>query len=487
MDRDDYATKEPYPSDHPLWDPNTYRSEETSYRIGTRKFSYFNELVQHICPLFGREKSLVGGFSSELELDISTFSSFKKNILNQRIPGLEYRLTSDGDTISIIQAMREGKYDEEEFLEYMMEKKKIALKAVEEGDLQALINSEIPARARVHPPWEDGCPRCNPSLPLPANEADLLSNNNGGFCLAHRVLHFLGKQQRIRDSALNQQSFGDKQVPIHSQNRKITAIARIDGNSIGWIFNRSRFSNQIDENASILRRRSMRFNAHWWISLYDSMTKQNSVHPDGIACWVSAGDDIILAAYDDHGISHRNSEERLIDLLQDFAINLREGINEEMMENKKGPVVSFCSSIVYDESGNLKNMFDNSTTLESIAKKLWKDEYSKSEKRDLMSPLKVKQSKFPIREMYFDSIIWTENILLEIAKLHELDLEKEADLVKLSEICSRAEIVEVESTQKIMIQAREIESAGDKSENYRLHRINSIEKIDNFVLIQKSV
>ena len=231
----------------------------------------------------------------------------------------------------------------------------------------------------------------------------------------------------------------------------------------------------------------MRFNAHWWISLYDSINKQNSIHPDGIACWVSAGDDIILAAYDDPGISGINSANRLIHLLEDFAINIREGVNSEIMYNKVGPVVSFCASIVHDEGGNLGNILHNSTTLESIAKKLWKDEYSRSEKRTLLSPLKVKQSKFPIHEMYFNSIIWTEDILIEIAKQHELDLGMESDLVKLSEICSRAEIVEVDSTQKILIQGREIVDVGENSENYRLHRINSIEEIDNFVLIQKLV
>ena len=74
-------------------------------------------------------------------------------------------------------------------------------------------------------------------------------------------------------------------------------MARIDGNSIGWILNPVRFEGSEANFSDGIRRRSMRFNAHWWRSLSYALERVNEEEPDRVSCWVSAGDDIIIAEY----------------------------------------------------------------------------------------------------------------------------------------------------------------------------------------------
>ena len=109
-------------------------------------------------------------------------------------------------------------------------------------------------------------------------------------------------------------SFKDTRINIFTNNRNIGQtktlnigldkcrgryIARIDGNSIGWLLNRTRFDESEKIMVDQIRRRSMRFNSHWWVALSEAIEKQNRNYPDRIACWVSAGDDIVLALYGD--------------------------------------------------------------------------------------------------------------------------------------------------------------------------------------------
>ena len=172
-----------------------------------------------------------------------------------------------------------------------------------------------PRRIVVNDKSEDDCWFCNVSFfdgcadgaerEKKAEQIDSLMGLEGkgepskNICQFHRLLYFIGHDQRLRDSTLRPPTDSDEiSHKDDGGQRMVTAIARMDGNSLGILFRVD--SEQENVPWDILvdrkRRRSFRFNSFWWQSLQRSVDEFGT--GDRVAAWVTAGDDVILAQYD---------------------------------------------------------------------------------------------------------------------------------------------------------------------------------------------
>ncbi|MBR18123.1 MAG: hypothetical protein CMA87_04130, partial [Euryarchaeota archaeon] len=339
---------------------------------------------------------------------------------------------------------------------------------------------------RLIPPWDENCPRCNPELELDSKEASMIRKGIGGFCWQHRLLHDIGDKQRVRDSAQSQPRYVDgcPDMEFPPRERKVNAIANIDGNSIGWLLRSSRFDESLEQKLDGIRRRSMRFNANWWLSLSKAIMTQNKKTPDRIACWVSAGDDIVLAAYDSSDAGVMDSVELLKQMLEEFSILLNEKLNFELQVNQGGPLATFCASICYRGEDGISGIYDAASNLEVHAKNLWREKHrDEPSGRTMISAEKLDREKFDIHRMLLEGTEWTEELLREIADRHSLSFDEMGDLEKLRLICSRAEIVYSQGSLSMLISEK-------KSEIYELPEFekielpSSLEGITNIILIQ---
>ena len=164
------------------------------------------------------------------------------------------------------------------------------------------------------------------------------------ICPFHRLLYFLGHDQRLKDSTLRppKRSNNPKGMMFRlisfltgrgkgprkedGGGRMTTAIARIDGNSLGIIFRDDCRGDDVppDVLRDRKRRRSFRFNYHWWHSIQQSVDKFGT--GDRIAAWVTAGDDVILAQYDRIEESCQEREEKLLEkTLHSLAEEIEQG------------------------------------------------------------------------------------------------------------------------------------------------------------------
>lgn len=308
---------------------------------------------------------------------------------------------------------------------------------------------------RVIPPWNETCPRCNLDIDYSGREQSDIENNRGGFCWQHRLIHLIGHRQRTRDSALNQPARDENRpnLKFPPTERSVNAIATIDGNSIGWLLNHSRFSEESGLKIDGIRRRSMRFNAHWWVSLFGAMNDANLHTPDRIACWVSAGDDIVLAAYGKKDEEVDECVESLKEMLILFSENLNEKMNIELTSDPNGPLVTFCASISPRLEGySISDMVSNGSNLEIKSKKMWtKIHRDGPSERTMISAEKLERENFDIHRMLLEGTEWTEDLLRQVADEHSLNVDDSDDLNKLYVICSRAEIVDAQGKLRILI------------------------------------
>lgn len=198
------------------------------------------------------------------------------------------------------------------------------------------------------------------------------------ICPFHRLLFFLGNDQRIKDSTLRPagERGSGQYVPDIGGNREVSAIARVDGNSLGILF-RERHKDEFDENGlrDRRRRRSFRFNAHWWKSLRASVNKTG--RGDRVAAWVTAGDDVVLAEYKPMLEKSENGS-KLKATLEKWAREI-EKFDDELDE---GMILSFAAGMTKKkpkEKVDGKNVYDvivpqflRSGTYEKMAKNRWK-------------------------------------------------------------------------------------------------------------------
>jgi len=138
-----------------------------------------------------------------------------------------------------------------------------------------------------------------------ANQIDHLMGLEGkgepskNICQFHRLLYFIGHDQRLRDSTLRAPAGSDGiSHKDDGRQRMVTAISRMDGNSLGILFRVDSEQENVPRDLLVdrKRRRSFRFNSFWWQSLQHSVNEFGT--GDRVAAWVTAGDDVILAQYD---------------------------------------------------------------------------------------------------------------------------------------------------------------------------------------------
>ena len=180
-------------------------------------------------------------------------------------------------------------------------------------------------------------------------------------CSSHRLIYFLGHSQRLKDSSIRQNREGEID---NGDQRTVTAISMLDGNSLGVVFSeRYNSSFSLEELIDRKRRRSFRFNYHWWKTISETIEKFDS--GDRIAAWVTAGDDVLLAQYQPIG---EGVESRLEDAIKHLA-----GKIQKTVDKKSGIFISFGAGLAYKENkGRILQQLEYSRKSEELAKAIWK-------------------------------------------------------------------------------------------------------------------
>ena len=298
----------------------------------------------------------------------------------------------------------------------------------------------------------------------------------------HRLLYIIGKHQRIKDSLLNRPTQENNKPNINffsiltdkgplggkeSFNRPCISIAKIDGNIMGAIFSLEKNENYYLDST---RRRSFRFNSHWWDSLFTSMKKTNLVAGDPIAQWAAAGDDVLLGHYYN---SETQDKKPLFNYLKKLSEEIQNLINVELRNakgNKNNLTFSFSGGYLQRGDNNLRTMINKVNILEKIAKDSWKFNMTNNHPNIIPSKKQISPPYSPIKESidikFNNSILegfednlypskqlksnttveiewptlWEEKILREsISKLELQDIEKESKFGDIFEILTRCE------------------------------------------------
>jgi hypothetical protein len=147
----------------------------------------------------------------------------------------------------------------------------------------------------------------------------------------------------VKDSTLRPSPALPDEKAMSSSSKPTTAVALLDGNSLGIIFT-ERCKGAPKENLlDRKRRRSFRFNYQWWHSIQKAIDEHGG--GDRVAAWVTAGDDVLLAQYDwlkDKEDFIGRDQELLEETLRDLAEDLERGVTEELPE---GMFLSFAAGL----------------------------------------------------------------------------------------------------------------------------------------------
>ena len=209
-------------------------------------------------------------------------------------------------------------------------------------------------------------------------------------CTSHRLLYFIGHDQRLKDSSLRKR--GEDEEDDGGQ-RTVTGISMLDGNSLGVIFSERYPSSEKSINLDRKRRRSFRFNYHWWSSISTSIEKHGN--GDRIAAWVTAGDDVVLAQY--QPTNHENVEDHLEKMIRDLAKKIERPLDKEIF-------LSFGAGLAKKKSGErILKQLDRSRILEKSAKDIWKKK-AKEEWSEMLTLPTRNQQEEPIQKPIRDGI-----------------------------------------------------------------------------------
>ena len=196
----------------------------------------------------------------------------------------------------------------------------------------------------------------------------------------HRLLYIIGHFQRMKDSVLHRpqrESMENKFHQTEIASRSVTALVKLDGNSVGHLFGMDKSEGyELDTT----RRRSFRFNVHWWGAIHNAMEELEFDGGDPVGAWVVAGDDILLAEY-----THAGSQET--DILDLFLRNLSQqidtGINSELRAAKDAEQQIFTFAAGYTkkaEHPDEKDKFGRSQNrIDSLMKSVGELEHSAAE------------------------------------------------------------------------------------------------------------
>lgn len=195
------------------------------------------------------------------------------------------------------------------------------------------------------------------------------SSSKEGICAFHRLIYMIGNHQRLIDSTLHPR--GETVDPSPREQRAVRTIVKLDANSLGIVFSERATGLEMTESVDRTRRRSFRFNANWWDILSRSVKKVSG--GDQIACWIAAGDDVMLAEY--MSVSNMERAENLIDkLMNEFSKGLSE-LNHEVSSEQDDTefYVSFSAGISHKEKekGIEEMMLEAEKSLSS-AKNHWR-------------------------------------------------------------------------------------------------------------------
>ncbi len=163
------------------------------------------------------------------------------------------------------------------------------------------------------------------------------------ICPFHRLLYHIGHDQRVKDSTLRPSPAQPDKKAMADSDKPTTAIAQLDGNSLGIIFTERNKEFPKEELLDRKRRRSFRFNYQWWHSIQKAIDEHG--RGDRVAAWVTAGDDVLLAQYDwlkDKEDFVGRDQELLEETLCDLAEDLERGVTEELPE---GMFLSFAAGL----------------------------------------------------------------------------------------------------------------------------------------------
>lgn len=193
----------------------------------------------------------------------------------------------------------------------------------------------------------------------------IIVNNN------HRLLYIAGHFQRMKDSILHKpknESPHDYIETPSGLDRSVIGVLKLDGNSIGHLFSQDK---NHDFSLDVTRRRSFRFNAHWWGSLFNAIELIERNGGDYIGGWVVAGDDLLLGEYGPRG----NKPTRLVQMMNNFSKNLSQSINLELDVNgaDNNPILTFAAGFCIRQEGDtLSKMINKVNVAEEMAGTIWK-------------------------------------------------------------------------------------------------------------------
>ena len=182
-------------------------------------------------------------------------------------------------------------------------------------------------------------------------------------CPSHRLLYFIGNDQRIKDSTLRTGSDQFSSKKDDGNARKVTSIVMLDGNSLGVIFKEIHNYDTEENKLDRIRRRSFRFNFLWWSSLSRLLGKYGA--GDKLAAWITAGDDVLIAQYE--SVSSDQTEGRIKKFIEELAKEIDVDLDEDRF-------LSFGAGIAEREPGSgIISQINRANELEKIAKIIWKN------------------------------------------------------------------------------------------------------------------
>ena len=209
------------------------------------------------------------------------------------------------------------------------------------------------------------CPLCNSEnqIPKDVSWSSLFSKVENNVCDFHSLLYYTGKAQRYLDSAIRDRG---KSLKYTSKETFVSSIARLDLNSLGLLFT-SEYDDSRELSLDVRRRRSFRFNSHWWQIIHEVVDSSN-YQVDRIAAWMAAGDDIILAEYRPMNQKNSSEESDLGILLSNLAFKLSDLSDEEFQHHR----LTFSGGLSIRGDGTIQNCLVQAEEFEHWSKRFWR-------------------------------------------------------------------------------------------------------------------
>lgn len=209
------------------------------------------------------------------------------------------------------------------------------------------------------------CPLCNHEIPIPSGVSwqSLFGRPENNVCDFHSLLYYTGKAQRYLDSAIRDRG---KSLKFTSKETFVSSIARLDLNSLGLLFT-SEYDDSAEFSLDVKRRRSFRFNSHWWQIIHEVVDSSN-YQVDRIAAWMAAGDDIILAEYRPIDQKESSEESDLGILLSNLAFKLSDLSDEEFQHHR----LTFSGGLSIRGDDTIQNCLVQAEEFEHWSKRFWR-------------------------------------------------------------------------------------------------------------------